>query len=65
MEYLVREVVLFLCRWLIFVPVLLCFSYVLRPILMIVLVPGALLFLAVIGGAEVRGELKKLFKEML
>ncbi len=32
---------------------------------MIVLVPGALLFLAVIGGAEVRGELKKLFKEML
>ncbi len=65
MEYLVREVVLFLCRWLIFVPALLCFSYVLRPILMVVLVPGALLFLAVIGGAEVRGELKKLFKEML
>lgn len=52
-------------QWLIFIPSLMCFSYVLRPILMLVLIPGALVFLAVIGGKEVRAELVKMLKRML
>ncbi len=43
---------------LIFLPTIFCFSYILRPILMVILIPGGLALLALIGGAEVRAELK-------
>ncbi|UHJ62962.1 hypothetical protein [Vibrio furnissii] len=59
---LLKTGMLTLCQWFIFLPGLLCFSYLLRPLLIVVLVPGGLLLLAVIGGQEVRSEMKNLFK---
>ncbi|WP_038174974.1 MULTISPECIES: hypothetical protein [Vibrio] len=63
-DWLVRGVVK-ATQWLIFIPSLMCFSYVLRPILMLVLIPGGLVFLAVIGGKEVRAELVKMLQRIL
>ncbi|ACY53403.1 hypothetical protein VEx25_A0159 [Vibrio antiquarius] len=42
---------------LIFLPTIFCFSYILRPILMVILIPGGIALLALIGGAEVRAML--------
>ncbi|WP_180700749.1 hypothetical protein [Vibrio parahaemolyticus] len=50
---------------LIFLPTIFCFSYILRPILMVILIPGGLAILALIGGAEVRAELKAMLLEEL
>ncbi len=50
---------------LIFLPTIFCFSYILRPILMVILIPGGLALLALIGGAEVRAELKAMLLEEL
>ncbi|EGA68171.1 hypothetical protein VISI1226_15561 [Vibrio sinaloensis DSM 21326] len=52
-------------RWLVFLPAIFCFSYLLRPVLMMILIPGALLFLAMIGGSEVRGAMKDMMKALL
>lgn len=63
MENMLRTFVILLCRWVIFIPSVFCFSYLLRPILMLVLIPGALMFLAIIGGAEVRTAIIKMIRE--
>ncbi len=65
MESILRNFIVHLCRWGIFIPGLLCFSYLLRPLLMMILIPGALMFLAIIGGVEVRAALKKMVKELI
>ena len=54
-----------LVQIIIFAPAIFCFSYVLRPVLMVVLIPGGLVFLAIIGGKEVRKELIQMIKEQL
>ena len=54
-----------LVQMIIFAPAIFCFSYVLRPVLMVVLIPGGLVFLAIIGGKEVRKELIQMIKEQL
>lgn len=54
-----------LVQIIIFAPAIFCFSYVLRPVLMVVLIPGGLVFLAIIGGKEVRKELIQMVKEQL
>ena len=54
-----------LVQSIIFAPAIFCFSYVLRPVLMVVLIPGGLVFLAIIGGKEVRKELIQMIKEQL
>lgn len=54
-----------LVQGLIFLPTIFCFSYILRPILMVILIPGGLALLALIGGAEVRAELKAMLLEEL
>lgn len=58
-----KKVVTLLGQWLVFMPSLFCFSYVLRPIMMALLIPGGLLFLALIGGSEVRDALKQMMQE--
>ncbi|KHD23857.1 hypothetical protein OH458_16445 [Vibrio sp. MarTm2] len=63
MESMLRTFAILLCRWLIFIPGLFCFSYLLRPLLMLVLIPGALMFLAIIGGPEVRSAIMKMVKD--
>nr|WP_242456907.1 hypothetical protein [Vibrio coralliilyticus] len=63
MEDNLKKVVTLLGQWLVFMPSLFCFSYVLRPIMMALLIPGGLLFLALIGGSEVRDTLKKMMQE--
>ncbi|KFI10422.1 hypothetical protein F0223_00635 [Vibrio coralliilyticus] len=60
MEDNLKKVVTLLGQWLVFMPSLFCFSYVLRPIMMALLIPGGLLFLALIGGSEVRDALKQI-----
>nr|WP_040894939.1 hypothetical protein [Vibrio brasiliensis] len=65
MESIIRTPVIQLCRWLIFIPGLFCFSYLLRPLLMMILIPGALAFLAVIGGKEIRSALKQMIKDLI
>ncbi|MCG9678636.1 hypothetical protein L1D23_10045 [Vibrio sp. Isolate24] len=60
MKESLKEVMTLLCRWTVFIPSLFCFSYILRPILMAILIPGGLLFLAIIGGSEVRKTMKKM-----
>lgn len=54
-----------LAQLIIFAPAIFCFSYVLRPVLMVILIPGGLVFLAIIGGKEVRKELIQMIKEQL
>ena len=54
-----------LVQIIIFAPAIFCFSYVLRPVLMVILIPGGLVFLAIIGGKEVRKELIQMIKEQL
>ncbi|KJY70648.1 hypothetical protein TW78_14325 [Vibrio coralliilyticus] len=63
MEENLKKVVTLLGQWLVFMPSLFCFSYVLRPIMMALLIPGGLLFLAFIGGSEVRDALKQMMQE--
>ncbi|AIW19183.1 hypothetical protein ACK1CN_05620 [Vibrio coralliilyticus] len=63
MEDNLKKVVTLLGQWLVFMPSLFCFSYVLRPIMMALLIPGGLLFLALIGGSEVRDALKQMMQE--
>ncbi|AIU66507.1 hypothetical protein ABF162_05375 [Vibrio coralliilyticus] len=63
MEDNLKKVVTLLGQWLVFMPSLFCFSYVLRPIMMVMLIPGGLLFLALIGGSEVRDALKQMMQE--
>ncbi|WP_019275220.1 hypothetical protein [Vibrio coralliilyticus] len=63
MEDNLKKVVTLLGQWLVFMPSLFCFSYVLRPIMMVLLIPGGLLFLALIGGSEVRDALKQMMQE--
>ncbi|NOI31281.1 hypothetical protein F0255_21570 [Vibrio coralliilyticus] len=63
MEENLKKVVTLLGQWLVFMPSLFCFSYVLRPIMMALLIPGGLLFLALIGGSEVRNALKQIIQE--
>lgn len=63
MEDNLKKVVTLLGQWLVFMPSLFCFSYVLRPIMMALLIPGGLLFLALIGGTEVRDALKQMMQE--
>ena len=63
MEENLKKVVTLLGQWLVFMPSLFCFSYVLRPIMMALLTPGGLLFLALIGGSEVRYALKQMIQE--
>ena len=63
MEDNLKKVVTLLGQWLVFMPSLFCFSYVLRPIMMALLIPGGLLFLALIGGSEVRDALKHMMQE--
>ncbi|MCM5506890.1 MULTISPECIES: hypothetical protein [Vibrio] len=63
MEDNLKKVVTLLGQWLVFMPSLFCFSYVLRPIMMALLIPGGLLFLALIGGSEVRDTLKQMMQE--
>ncbi len=63
MEDNLKKVVTLLGQWLVFMPSLFCFSYVLRPIMMALLIPGGLLFLALIGGSEVRNALKQIIQE--
>ncbi|ARC92480.1 hypothetical protein B6A42_10855 [Vibrio coralliilyticus] len=63
MEENLKKVVTLLGQWLVFMPSLFCFSYVLRPIMMALLIPGGLLFLALIGGSEVRDALKQMMQE--
>ncbi|NOH63104.1 hypothetical protein [Vibrio sp. RE88] len=63
MEDNLKKVVALLGQWLVFMPSLFCFSYVLRPIMMALLIPGGLLFLALIGGSEVRDALKQMMQE--
>lgn len=63
MEQILKKVVTLLGQWLVFMPSLFCFSYVLRPIMMALLIPGGLLFLALIGGSEVRDALKQIMQE--
>jgi hypothetical protein len=63
MEDNLKKVVTLLGQWLVFMPSLFCFSYVLRPIMMALLIPGGLLFLALIGGSEVRNALKLIIQE--
>ena len=60
-----KRLLLGLLRWLIFMPFLLCFSYVIGPILMLVLIPGGLILLTLIGGKEVRVSLVNTIKESL
>ncbi|KJY93636.1 hypothetical protein TW84_03250 [Vibrio neptunius] len=60
-----KKAITLLVQWLVFIPILFCFSYVLRPILMSILIPGGLLFLAIIGGAEVRKVMKKMLMSSL
>ncbi|HBV75929.1 MAG TPA: hypothetical protein DEB62_05960 [Vibrio sp.] len=50
-------------QYLIFLPWIFCFSYLLRPMLMLVLIPGALILLAMIGGKEVRKELRIMLRK--
>ncbi|WP_394247579.1 hypothetical protein [Vibrio profundi] len=50
---------------LIFLPAIFCFSYLLRPILMIILIPGGLCLLVILGGKEVRTPLFKMFQRTL
>nr|WP_237668236.1 MULTISPECIES: hypothetical protein [unclassified Vibrio] len=52
-------------QWLIFLPAIFCFSYVLRPMLLVLLIPGGLLLLAILGGQEVRQPLFAMLKEQL
>ncbi|PAU39065.1 hypothetical protein CKF94_06660 [Vibrio coralliilyticus] len=63
MEDNLKKVATLLGQWLVFVPSLFCFSYILRPIMMVMLIPGGLLFLALIGGSEVRDALKQMMQE--
>ncbi|MGY3686728.1 hypothetical protein ACXAAV_08670 [Vibrio coralliilyticus] len=63
MEQILKKVVTLLGQWLVFMPSLFCFSYVLRPIMMALLIPGGLLFLALIGGSEVRDALKQMMQD--
>ncbi|ANW25474.1 hypothetical protein BA953_15395 [Vibrio coralliilyticus] len=63
MEDNLKKVVTLLGQWLVFMPSLFCFSYVLRPIMMVLLIPGGLLFLALIGDSEVRDALKQMMQE--
>lgn len=63
MEDNLKKVVTLLGQWLVFMPSLFCFSYVLRPIMMALLIPGGLLFLALIGGSEVKDALKQMMQE--
>ncbi len=60
MKYIER-----LAQLLIFLPTIFCFSYLLRPILMVILIPGGLVLLALIGGKEVRTEMVHMIKEQL
>lgn len=62
---MLKTVMLTLCQWFVFLLGLFCFSYLLRPLLIVVLVPGGLLLLAVIGGQEVRAEMKQMLKGMM
>ncbi|MFA0141221.1 hypothetical protein AB4430_05410 [Vibrio kanaloae] len=50
---------------LIFLPTIFCFSYLLRPLLMIILIPGGLCLLAILGGQEVRKPLYAMLKTSL
>ncbi|WP_261882101.1 hypothetical protein [Vibrio pelagius] len=50
---------------LIFLPTIFCFSYLLRPLLMMVLIPGGLCLLAILGGQEVRKPLYAMLKASL
>lgn len=52
-------------QWLIFLPAIFCFSYVLRPMLLVLLIPGGLLLLAILGGQEVCQPLFAMLKEQL
>ena len=45
---------------LIFLPTIFLFSYVLRPIMMLILIPACLVFFTLIGGKEMRREIKAL-----
>ncbi|NOI77112.1 hypothetical protein F0224_15605 [Vibrio coralliilyticus] len=63
MEENLKKVVTLLGQWLVFMPSLFCFSYILRPIMMALLIPGGLLFLALIGGSEVRDAFKQMMQE--
>ncbi|UUM30063.1 hypothetical protein [Vibrio japonicus] len=54
-----------LAQFTLFLPAIFCFSYLLRPVLMVILIPGGLVFLAILGGKEVREELMKMIKEQL
>ncbi|EJN6826699.1 hypothetical protein QNF03_000752 [Vibrio cidicii] len=65
MQPLIKNLILKIVQWVIFLPGIFLFSYVMRPLLMLILVPGGLILLALIGGAEVRREIKLLFKELL
>ncbi|EGR2795022.1 hypothetical protein BOO30_13090 [Vibrio navarrensis] len=65
MQPIIKNLILKIVQWFIFLPGIFLFSYVMRPILMLILVPGGLILLALIGGAEVRGEIKQMFKELL
>ena len=50
---------------LIFLPTIFCFSYLLRPLLMMILIPGGLCLLAILGGQEVRKPLYTMLKTSL
>ncbi|MEZ8632868.1 hypothetical protein AB4179_23815 [Vibrio lentus] len=50
---------------LIFLPTIFCFSYLLRPLLMMILIPGGLCLLAILGGKEVRRPLYAMLKTSL
>ncbi len=50
---------------LIFLPTIFCFSYLLRPLLMMILIPGGLCLLAILGGQEVRKPLYAMLKTSL
>lgn len=51
---------------LIFLPTIFLFSYVLRPIMMLILIPACLIFFALIGGKDMRRKLKVMvFSELL
>nr|WP_256099354.1 hypothetical protein [Vibrio sp. Scap16] len=49
----------------IFLPTIFCFSYLLRPLLMMILIPSGLCLLAILGGEEVRKPLYAMLKTSL
>ncbi|MDN3611810.1 hypothetical protein ACODM8_18105 [Vibrio ostreicida] len=48
------SVILKLGQWFIFLPTIGFFSYILRPVLMVILIPGGLALLCILGGKEAR-----------